>query len=155
CQIFNVIDHFTGYGHAPPGLFGWQVHRTGEIRQIFKQVFNAAGRGGEIFAVANIQSGNYTAIFQGMTQAKNEGLPIDGFANAPYWEMPTDPGTWLPLMYSRGMDLVCDMACYHLNTMWTPRAVNSGSIQPNYSSVQSPLSFAFGMSDGNSGIKTL
>jgi hypothetical protein len=155
-QIFSLLNYYSGSGaHIPNDVWPWDVRRSGQIRKIWKDVFNAAGRGNEVFVGMNVQIGADDAVFGTMNQAKAENLPIDFIANAPYWDMPTDTAMWLPLMYTREMDLVCSLASYHLNTMWTPQAFDQGSIQTSYASAPPALSQAYGRSDGNSGIKTM
>jgi hypothetical protein len=155
-QIFSLLNYYSGsFAHMPNDVWPWDVRRSGQVRKIWKDVFNAAGRGNEVFVGMNVQIGADDAVYATMNQAKAENLPIDFIANAPYWDMPTDTATWLPLMYTREMDLVCSLASYHLNTMWTPQAFDQGSIQSSYAPSPPALAQAYGRSDGNSGIKVM
>jgi hypothetical protein len=151
-QIFTHFDRLVGFNRQVPSLFGTVVRRTGQIRQIFKQVFNAASRGNEIYAGCNVQVFNSDAVYQGMSQAVSEGLPIDAFYHAPYWAMNHEPTVQVPIMHTREMDLVCDMAMFKLNCLWTPQ---TASLPSNYAEDTSPYLYVYGFGDGNSGFRTM
>jgi hypothetical protein len=151
-QIFTHFDRLTGFNRQVPSLFGTVVRRTGQIRQIFKQVFNAAGRGNEVYAGVNVQIFNSDAVYLGMNQAVSEGLPIDAFYHAPYWNMNHEPTTQVPLAHTREMDLVCDMAMFKLNCLWTPQ---TASLPSNYAEDPSPYLYVHGFGDGISGFRTM
>src|SRR5262249_42696630 len=48
CQIFALFDVYAGYNIPYPNLYGSVTRRSGQVRKIWKQVFDAAGRGDEI-----------------------------------------------------------------------------------------------------------
>jgi hypothetical protein len=63
----------------------YYVYRAAQVHTIFRNVFTAAGRGGEIIGLLNLQMANNAGLYLEFAAAK--GFTVDAIAIAPYLDM--------------------------------------------------------------------
>jgi len=74
-------------GNAPYQLAHYAM-RAGQVHAIFRKVFTAAGRGGEIHGLLNCQMGSGpTQVTPHLEYGLKLGTPFDAVAVAPYWSL--------------------------------------------------------------------
>ncbi len=88
----QVLDNILYGGGSTNTL--WVAHRTGQIKQRFKNVFATQGRGSDVKSLINMQlgaSGNLAYILSVMN---GEGYIPDAIAVAPYYDIYPNPAIY-------------------------------------------------------------